>query len=244
MLENRGEIDEALRINRDECIPVYERLNDMHQKAVMMGRIADILEQRGQTDEALRIRREEELPVYERLGDVRAKAVMMGRIADILEQRGETDEALRIRREEQLPVYDRLGDVRSKIMCRANIGIMLMNRSARTKAVRGGPRAFALGAHDGRETPVCRGGEDARDRDAIVWRERLTSPLNSGTLYGDPNKKGESYHDSPFLRFNAICRYFFSSFFGSAGFGAIPVAPPAPFSSVSIAFGGATSGAV
>ena len=116
-----GNPDEALRILREEQLPVYERLGDVRSKAVTMGKIADILQQRGQTDEALRIRREEELPVYERLGDVRSKAVTMGKIADILLQRGQTDEALRIRREEQLPVYERLGDVRSMIVCRVMI---------------------------------------------------------------------------------------------------------------------------
>ena len=83
-------LDEALRIRREEELPVYERLGDVHSRAVSMGQIADILEGRGETDEALRIRREEELPVYERLGDVRSRAVTMGRIADILEGRGET----------------------------------------------------------------------------------------------------------------------------------------------------------
>ena len=95
-------------------MPVYERLGDVRERAVTMGRIADILQARGALDEALRIRREEELPVYERLGDVRSRAVTMGRIADILQARGALDEALRIRREEQLPVYERLGDVRER----------------------------------------------------------------------------------------------------------------------------------
>ena len=71
ILQQRGETDEALRIRREEELPVYERLGDVRSRAVTMGKIADILQQRGETDEALRIRREEQLPVYERLGDVR-----------------------------------------------------------------------------------------------------------------------------------------------------------------------------
>ena len=74
ILEQRGQTDEALRIRREEELPVYERLGDVRSKAVTMGQIADILHQRGQTDEALRIYREECLPVCEGLGDVRSQA--------------------------------------------------------------------------------------------------------------------------------------------------------------------------
>ena len=39
----RGELDEALRIRREEELPVYERLGDVRSRAVTMGQIADIL---------------------------------------------------------------------------------------------------------------------------------------------------------------------------------------------------------
>jgi hypothetical protein len=55
-----GELDEALRIRREEQLPVYERLGDVRSRAVTMGKVADILAARGELDEALRIRREEE----------------------------------------------------------------------------------------------------------------------------------------------------------------------------------------
>jgi len=73
-LEERGELDEALRIRREQ-LPVYGRLGDVRSRAVTMGHIADLLEARGELDEALRIYRDEELPVYERLGDVRSLLV-------------------------------------------------------------------------------------------------------------------------------------------------------------------------
>ena len=60
----------------------------MREKAVTMGKIADIFQARGQLDEALRIRREEELPVYERLGDVRELLVGRTNMAILLMQRG------------------------------------------------------------------------------------------------------------------------------------------------------------
>ena len=136
ILQQRGEIDEALRIRGEEELPVYERLGDVRERAVTMGKIADILRQRGEIDEALRIRREEELPVYERLGDVRSRAVTMGKIADILQQRGEIDEALRIRREEQLPVYERLGDVRERAVTMGKIADILRQRGEIDEALR------------------------------------------------------------------------------------------------------------
>ena len=54
-LQVRGDIDEALRIRREEEIPVYERLGDERSLAIARGRIADILQARGELDEALRM---------------------------------------------------------------------------------------------------------------------------------------------------------------------------------------------
>ena len=87
ILQARGEVDEALRIRREEELPVYEKLGDVRSRAVTMGKVADILEARGELDEALRIRREEQLPVYEKLGDVRG--LIIGRtklVINLLQQ--------------------------------------------------------------------------------------------------------------------------------------------------------------
>ena len=135
ILQSRGELDEALRIRKEEELPVYERLGDVRSKAVTMGQIADILEARGQLDEALRIRQEEQLLVYERLGDVRSKAVTMGQIADILEARGQLDEALRIRQKEELPVYEHLGEVREKVVTMGKIADILQARGQLDEAL-------------------------------------------------------------------------------------------------------------
>jgi tetratricopeptide (TPR) repeat protein len=136
ILTQRGETDEALRIRREEELPVYNRLSDVRSVAVKTGQIADILAGRGETDEALRIRREKQLPVYERLGDVRSVAVTMGKIADILAGRGETDEALRLHREEELPVYERLGDVRGRAVTMGKIAEILARRGETDEALR------------------------------------------------------------------------------------------------------------
>jgi tetratricopeptide (TPR) repeat protein len=136
ILAGRGESDEALRIRREEQLPVYERLGDVRERALTWGRIADILAGRGESDEALRIHREEQLPVFERLGDIRSRAVTMGRIADILAGRGESDEALRIHREEQLPVYERLGDVRFRAVAWGRIADILAGCGEADEALR------------------------------------------------------------------------------------------------------------
>ena len=68
LLTNIGELDEALRIRREEELPVYEKLGDVRSRAITLGKIADILQARGELDEALRIW-ETQIPVFERLGD-------------------------------------------------------------------------------------------------------------------------------------------------------------------------------
>ena len=88
LLRFRGQLDEAVRIRTEEQLPVYERLGDVHSKAVTQGKIADILQARGQLDEALRIRTEEQLPVYERLGDVRSLLVGRTNLAMLYLRRG------------------------------------------------------------------------------------------------------------------------------------------------------------
>lgn len=123
-----GELDVALRIRREEELPIYERLGDVHSRADAMGKIAGILFAQGELDEVLRIHREEQLPVYEQLGDIRSRAVAMGKIAYVLVARGEFDEALRILREEELPVYERLGDLASQVISRTNLAIALTRR--------------------------------------------------------------------------------------------------------------------
>ena len=89
----RGELDEALRIRREEELPVFERLGDVRERAVTWGNIADVLFARGELDEALRIRREEQLPVFERLGDVDGVAAALWGLAQIDLARGDIEAA-------------------------------------------------------------------------------------------------------------------------------------------------------
>lgn len=126
----RGELDEALRIRREEVLPVFEQLADEVERAITLSKIADVLFVRGEVDEALRILLEDVLPVFERQRDEQGRAVTLGRVADILSARGDLDEALRIRREEELPVYERLEDVRSLLVARTNQAQVLAKRGA------------------------------------------------------------------------------------------------------------------
>lgn len=135
ILQARGELEEALRIRREEELPVYERLGDVRSCAITQGQIAGILQLRGELEEALRIRREEELPVYERLGDVHAYAVTQSEIAGILKARDEVEEALLICREEVLPVFERLGDVRWYAITQGKIADILLMRGGLEEAL-------------------------------------------------------------------------------------------------------------
>lgn len=125
VLKEHGDLESALRIHRDEILPVVKRLGDLRGQAATQGRIADIMEERGELEEALRIRREEQLAVYRLLGDIRAEAITQGRIAGILQLRGDFESALRIRLEEELPVYDRLGDAHSRAIVYGDIADIL-----------------------------------------------------------------------------------------------------------------------
>ena len=57
ILVHRSQYDEALRIRREEELPVFQQLGDVRSIAITQGKIADIFFQRSQYDEALRLRR-------------------------------------------------------------------------------------------------------------------------------------------------------------------------------------------
>jgi hypothetical protein len=124
ILQARGQLDEALRIRKEEELLVYEKLGDIRSRAVTMGKIADILQARGQLDEALRIRKEEELPVYERLGGKRDILVCQGNMAFVLlrrKQPGDRDkargllaEALRVAEEMKLPEAGQIREIQKQ----------------------------------------------------------------------------------------------------------------------------------
>jgi hypothetical protein len=66
VLATQGELDEALRIWREELLPVFERLGNVPPRARTLGQIADVLADRGDLDVALATWRES-LAVFQRL---------------------------------------------------------------------------------------------------------------------------------------------------------------------------------
>jgi tetratricopeptide (TPR) repeat protein len=73
-LRSEGELEEALRIRRDQVLPLYEQLGDTRAQTVVLGDIADLLTALGRTDEASKVLEEQMLPRADRLGDARLQA--------------------------------------------------------------------------------------------------------------------------------------------------------------------------
>lgn len=135
-LAARGQLDEAMRLCREDLLPAFRRLGDEHELCVTWGRIADLLAGRGELDEALRILRQQLLPAFQQRGDVHSAAVVQGRIADVLAGRGQFEEALRLLREEQLPVFRRLGDAREAAVTQAKMAEIRLVRGEVEEAER------------------------------------------------------------------------------------------------------------
>jgi tetratricopeptide (TPR) repeat protein len=112
ILQARGQLDEALRIRKEE---IYFRLRAPGRRA----------------EKAFETWQNLVLPIYEKQGNVSSAAVTQGKLADILEARGQLDEALRIRREYELPVFERLGDVRERAITQVKIAMLLLRMALR-----------------------------------------------------------------------------------------------------------------
>ncbi len=135
LLTARGEWEEALRILREEKLPIVERLRDISSYAITKSQIADILGFRGEMDKALQIHREL-LPIFNQLGNVRELALIHGKIADILHLQGNPDEALRIYREEVAPVFEGLGNAHMSAIVQSRMVDILKARGEWGEALR------------------------------------------------------------------------------------------------------------
>ncbi|MFD6433774.1 CHAT domain-containing protein [Streptomyces venezuelae] len=93
ILQQRGEVDEALRIRREVELPVYERIGDTRSVAVTWGQIAEILHQRGEVDEAIELQRKR-LKANEQLRDVDGVAAANWGLARIDLSRADFDAAI------------------------------------------------------------------------------------------------------------------------------------------------------
>lgn len=73
-LRSDGELEAALKVRREQELPIYEQLGDTRAQTVVLGEIADLLTALGRTDEASRVLEEQMLPRADRLGDARLQA--------------------------------------------------------------------------------------------------------------------------------------------------------------------------
>lgn len=136
ILVGRGDYEEALRILREEQLPVFIRLRDERERADTLGKIADVIQAQGDVTEALRIRTQEQLPVVERLGDARRQAATHARIADLLTAQGRLEEALRKLQSEVLPAFQQDGAESQRAATYAKIADILVRRGQREEALR------------------------------------------------------------------------------------------------------------
>ena len=127
LLIQQGQAAEALILYQEQVLPLLEKLGDVREKAVTMGKIADILQARGQLDDALNTLNET-LPVYEKLGDVREKAVTERKIADILIARGQLDEGLKVLQERCIPPMEKIGAIRDVAVFQGIVADILQAR--------------------------------------------------------------------------------------------------------------------
>lgn len=135
ILEARGEPDEALRLLREEVLPVYERLGRTRSRAVALGRIARLLYDRGEVNEAFQLW-QQLLPTLKHQGYLREHAVILSQFADALRDKGQVTEALQIFREEVLPTFDFLGEVQQRAAALLKIASLLMHRDELDEALR------------------------------------------------------------------------------------------------------------
>jgi serine/threonine protein kinase/tetratricopeptide (TPR) repeat protein len=159
VLQVRGTFDEAMRVWKEQALPIQEKLGETRECAITLCKIAKLLRLQERFEEALRILRDEVLPALEAVEDIRTRAVAMGIVADILHDQGDLDSALRIRQTEELPIYEMVGEPRSTAVTIGKIATILHLRGEHEKALqilqKQIPALEALG--DARELAVCLG---------------------------------------------------------------------------------------
>ncbi|MDH3662462.1 MAG: tetratricopeptide repeat protein [Alphaproteobacteria bacterium] len=109
IMVSRGELDEALRIRKEEQLPVLTRLGDVREIAITQGQIADILVRRGEPDEAIKLQNER-LETNRRLDDPDGIAAAQWDLAQIeLSQERINDAVPRV--VEAYTLFEKLGRV-------------------------------------------------------------------------------------------------------------------------------------
>jgi len=130
ILEARGALDEALRIRREEQLPVYERLGDVRSRAVTLYKIAGALFEAEGLDDAraseIHAAASEAFAIARRLKLADGVAHMGTLLARILGRAGRITEALQILDEAEA-AFATLGDA-------AGVAQVKESRKALTKS--------------------------------------------------------------------------------------------------------------
>ncbi|MCB9764517.1 MAG: hypothetical protein H6739_32380 [Alphaproteobacteria bacterium] len=126
-LRHRGEEDEALRLFRDEALPVFQAEGDPWQIAKTLQRVAHcLIFSTGKPAEARRILQEEVIPHFEALGDPRELALSRSVLASALDHLGERDEAFHLLDVQVLPVFKARRELRDVAETREGIADILV----------------------------------------------------------------------------------------------------------------------
>ncbi len=120
----RGDLDEALRIRREQELPVYQRLGDVRSEAITWGKIGDVHYQRGDLEEASRWQ-SRRLEVNRRLEDRDGVAATLWDLAKIDLARGDTAGALP-RLEEAFTLLERVGRAEGLAIVGERYGSLLL----------------------------------------------------------------------------------------------------------------------
>lgn len=98
-----GDTELARRIMEDEVLPIYQRLGDVMNQAVVASKIADWNQENGDITGALHTWQEDVLPVFEQLQDAYNQAAIRLKIANIHTLRGELEIARALLEQHILP---------------------------------------------------------------------------------------------------------------------------------------------
>ena len=159
--QDRGDLEEALRIYQEELLPVFVSSGDSRDRAITLGKISEIFQTRGQLDEALRILQEEVVPILERVGDAHSRTVALTRIAGIHQIDGNIDKALQVFQEKILPASQELANARSHAVT--------MGRMADLYQIQGRlEEALRIRQED--ELPVFQRLGDRLEEARVLWR--------------------------------------------------------------------------
>lgn len=91
-----GLIDEAIKIWREDVLPVHTEIGDVHERAMVFGLIADALFSKKNYDEAIAIMKNDALPICKKSGDVRALIVGYTNLAIYLNGRSGRKDRLEV----------------------------------------------------------------------------------------------------------------------------------------------------